>query len=213
MKDQNLKLEEEIRLYEIKLAQLNQEKKSNIQTIQLLDDDIKRKEKTKKKIDYLNDLQNWLEKFFVNLMTMMEKQIMMSIYHEFNELLKEWFSILIEDIDIKLNQEFSPILIQNGYETDINNLSGGEKTSVALAYRLALNKVINNMIKTIKSKDFIILDEPTDGFSTDMLDKVRDILEQMDMKQVIIVSHEPKLESMVENVIRISKDDHVSSVV
>ncbi|MBT4648126.1 SMC family ATPase [archaeon] len=213
LKDQNLKLEEEIRLYEIKLAQLNQEKKSNIQTIQLLDDDIKRKEKTKKKIDYLNDLQNWLEKFFVNLMTMMEKQIMMSIYHEFNELLKEWFSILIEDIDIKLNQEFSPILIQNGYETDINNLSGGEKTSVALAYRLALNKVINNMIKTIKSKDFIILDEPTDGFSTDMLDKVRDILEQMDMKQVIIVSHEPKLESMVENVIRISKDDHVSSVV
>ena len=213
LKDQNLKLEEEIRLYEIKLAQLNQEKKSNIQTIQLLDDDIKRKEKTKKKIDYLNDLQNWLEKFFVNLMTMMEKQIMMSIYHEFNELLKEWFSILIEDIDIKLNQEFSRILIQNGYETDINNLSGGEKTSVALAYRLALNKVINNMIKTIKSKDFIILDEPTDGFSTDMLDKVRDILEQMDMKQVIIVSHEPKLESMVENVIRISKDDHVSSVV
>ena len=83
----------------------------------------------------------------------------------------------------------------------LETLSKGYKRRVSLAQAL------------IHDPKVLILDEPTDGFSTDMLDKVRDILEQMDMKQVIIVSHEPKLESMVENVIRISKDDHVSSVV
>jgi len=81
-----------------------------------------------------------------------------------------------------------------------------------LSYRLALNKVINDIVAEIKTKDIIMLDEPTDGFSTEQLDKVRDVLEQLNMKQVIIVSHESKIESFVENVIRVQKQDHASVV-
>ena len=62
-----------------------------------------------------------------------------------------------ENIDVRVDEEFTPVIIQNNYETDITNLSGGEKTSVALAYRLALNKVINDLINNIKTKDLIIL--------------------------------------------------------
>ena len=58
----------------------------------------------------------------------------------------------------------------------------------------------------------LILDEPTDGFSTEQLDKVRDVLDQLNMKQVVIVSHESKIESFVENVIRVQKNDNVSMV-
>ena len=58
-----------------------------------------------------------------------------------------------------------------------------------------------------------MLDEPTDGFSSEQLDKVRDVLEQLNMKQVIIVSHESKIESFVENVIRVQKQESVSVVV
>ena len=58
---------------------------------------------------------------------------------------------------------------------DIRSLSGGEKTSVALSYRLALNKVINDLIGNIKTKNIIILDEPTYGFSSEQLDKVREV--------------------------------------
>ena len=93
------------------------------------------------------------------------------------------------------------------------NLSGGEKTACSLAYRLALNKVINDLISRIKTKDLIILDEPTDGFSAEQLDRVRDVLKQLNMKQIIIVSHEGKIESFVDNVIRIQKQEHISVVV
>ena len=58
----------------------------------------------------------------------------------------------------------------------------------------------------------IILDEPTDGFSSEQLDKMREVIEQLGMKQIIIVSHEGKIESFVQHVIRISKEGHVSSV-
>ena len=62
-------------------------------------------------------------------------------------------------------------------------------------------------------KDLIILDEPTDGFSAEQLDKVRDVLDQIGVKQTIIVSHESKIESFVDSVVRVSKSEHVSEVI
>ena len=111
-----------------------------------------------------------------------------------------------------MDEEFTPIVMQNGYETEVGSLSGGEKTSLALAYRLALNKVINDVIENIKTKDLIILDEPTDGFSSEQLDKVREVVDLLGLQQIIIVSHETKIETFVDNVIRVRKEEHVSSV-
>ena len=56
----------------------------------------------------------------------------------------------------------------------------------------------------------VILDEPTDGFSEQQLDKMRDVLQQLNVKQLIIVSHEQKIEGFVENVIRFKKEKGVS---
>jgi exonuclease SbcC len=139
---------------------------------------------------------------------------MVNIHLQFNSLFKNWFDILIEDetINVRVDEDFTPIIDQNGYETSIDNLSGGERTSVALAYRLALNKVVNDVVSTIMTKDIIMLDEPTDGFSTEQLDKVRDILLELKTKQIIIVSHESKIESFVQNIIRIEKREHISVV-
>jgi exonuclease SbcC len=91
-------------------------------------------------------------------------------------------------------------------------MSGGERTSLALAYRLSLNKVINDLIETIKIKDLIILDEPTDGFSTEQLDRVKIVLDQLNLNQIIIVSHESKIEGFVDTVIKVSKEDGISRV-
>ena len=147
-------------------------------------------------------------------MNTMEKHVMLQVYREFNDLFQQWFNILIEDetLNVRLDDEFTPLIEQNGYETNVENLSGGERTAVALSYRLALNKVINDIIGEIKTKDIIILDEPTDGFSSEQLDKIRVVLEQLNIKQIIIVSHESKIESFVDSVIRIDKSEHISQV-
>jgi exonuclease SbcC len=112
----------------------------------------------------------------------------------------------------RLGTDFEPIIQQNGYDMDVDHLSGGERTACALAYRLALNKVINDLISTIQTKDLIILDEPTDGFSSEQLDRMRDVLKQLNLRQVILVSHERQVESFVQHVIRINKNDHASRV-
>jgi exonuclease SbcC len=179
-----------------------------------LEQEIDKKEQDKKRLGFLNELLNWLNQYFINVIAIIEKQILLKIHQEFSAYFKEWFDVLMEEgtLTVRLDEDFTPIIEQNGYETYLENLSGGEKTSLALAYRLALNKVINDFISTIKTKDLIILDEPTDGFSSEQLDKLRDVLEQLNIKQTIIVSHESKLESYVDNIIRIAKQEHVSRV-
>ncbi|MCK4521633.1 MAG: AAA family ATPase [Nanoarchaeota archaeon] len=200
---------------EIIKAELASEKQVVSKMIIMLKQEIDNKLKIKEKIVYLKEINNWLNDYFANLMGVIERHVMLRIVQEFNELFKEWFNALIEDetINVSIDDSFTPVIEQNGYEIDFENLSGGERTSIALAYRLSLNKVINDLISNIKTKDLIILDEPTDGFSTEQLDKVRVVLDQLNIKQVIIVSHESKIESFVDNVIRINKNEHVSGVV
>lgn len=163
----------------------------------------------------LKELYHWLEGHFLKLTYTIEKQVMLNIHYLFNQLFQEWFSTLIDDDNVysRLDDSFTPVIEQNGYEISFHNLSGGEKTSAALSYRLALNKVINDVIGGIKTKDLLILDEPTDGFSSEQLDKVRDVLDRLNLRQTVIVSHESKIESFVENVIRVSKSEHVSGMV
>lgn len=200
---------------EIKKAELEKEKQGLEKNLKTLENEVNEKLRIKESLVELSERQHWLGEFFIKLMFLMEKHVMNSVRIEFNELFQKWCSVLIEDeaISAGLDEEFSPVIEQNGHQTDVLDMSGGEKTSCALAYRLALNRVINDLMSAIKTKDIIILDEPTDGFSTEQLDKVRDVLEQLNANQVIIVSHEPKLESFVQNILRVQKEGHVSRII
>lgn len=202
------------RRLDIEKRELEVKKEEINKLIKELEEEINKKLEAKQKLNKISQYQNWLEEYFINLMNTMEKHVMLQVYREFNDLFQQWFNILIEDetLNVRLNDEFTPVIEQNGYETSIENLSGGEKTAVALAYRLALNKVINDIIGEIKTKDILMLDEPTDGFSSEQLDKIRVVLEQLNIKQIVIVSHESKIESFVDNIIRINKSEHVSEV-
>ena len=202
------------RFLELEKRKYETEKESIKRFIIAIEKEINEKQKAKERLTYISQLSNWIDEMFLNLMSTIEKHVMVNIHSQFNELFKNWFDILLEDesINVRVDEEFTPIIEQDGYETYIENLSGGEKTSVALSYRLALNKVINDIVADIKTKDIIMLDEPTDGFSAEQLDKVRDVLNQLNVKQVIIVSHESKIEGFVDNVIRVNKQEGISVV-
>ena len=121
--------------------------------------------------------------------------------------------MLVSDtFHVRLNDDFTPIIEQQDYEIDYAYLSGGERTAIALAYRLSLNQVINSFLSRIKTRDLVILDEPTDGFSDAQLDKMRGVLEQLNVKQLIVVSHEQKIEGFVDNIIKLKKEQGISKL-
>jgi len=174
---------------------------------------IEEKQKIKARIIYLREIEDWVVSHFVPLMRFTERNIMLKLRDEFSKLFNEWFNVLVPDIfRVRLDEDFTPLIEQQDYQVDYGFMSGGERTAIALAYRLALNQTINSLMSKIKTKDLVILDEPTDGFSEQQLDKMRDVLQELKVQQLIIVSHETKIESFVENIIKFRKENGVSFV-
>jgi len=199
---------------EIELASIQKEKEMMFTNIKEIENELQEKEKIRKKLLEISEIEDWLGSSFLSVISFTERNIMLKLREEFSKLFNEWFNILVPEIfSVRLDEDFTPIIEQQDFQLDYSYLSGGERTAVALAYRLALNQTINSLLSKIKTRDLVMLDEPTDGFSEKQLDKMRDVLDELNVKQLIIVSHEPKIESFVENIIRFKKEDGVTKVV
>lgn len=198
---------------EIELAEFRKEEELTKKEMAELANKIKETEKTKEKLIKIIELEQWMSGEFLNLINFTEKNIMLTLRNEFSKLFNKWFGMLTTDsFYVNLDETFSPVINQGDFELDYAFLSGGERTAVALAYRLALNQILNSLLSQIKTKNLVILDEPTDGFSEQQLDKVRDILQELNVEQLILVSHEQKIEGFVDNVIKLKKEIGLSKL-
>ena len=179
--------------------------------VKRLKNSIKTRKILQKKLNFMTDLKEWITNNFKTLLRNIERKILASSAVEFNAYFKEWFKTLVEgeniEVEIRL-EDFQPIINVNGHETPFSDLSGGEKSSLSLAYRLALNKIINDRYQEIKTKNLLILDEPTDGFSQEQINRMQFIFEKLNMGQMIIISHDRNLDSFVTDIYNFRKEFH-----
>jgi len=154
----------------------------------------------------LLEVSDWLDGYFASAIEKIERSIMTSANRDFDAEFAKWFAYLVDDPtkSVRVDEDFTPLISQDSYEQEIGNLSGGERTALALAYRLALNKVVQK--NTDVDASLLILDEPTDGFSKDQIAKMGDLLKDLNIRQGIIVSHERELEGAVDHIFRVSKE-------
>ncbi|MGC8635462.1 MAG: AAA family ATPase [Thermoprotei archaeon] len=159
------------------------------------------------------EVVDWLKGLFIPLVVEIEQEVLARLNQEFQEKFSAFFSTLIGDPQKKvyIDEEFSPKMEHGGIEMDLDEgPSGGERSSMALAYRLALNEVAREVAGL--SVDLIILDEPTDGFSSEQLSRFRELIDALNARQVIVVSHEKELESAADRIIVTSKEGEASTV-
>ena len=155
----------------------------------------------------------WIESYFMPSVAHIEKQVLVSLHSGLDEAYRGWFSTLVDDETktSRIDDTFMPVVDQDGYEIDSAHLSGGERTSVSLAYRLALNTLLRRETRSLRS-NLLVLDEPTDGFSKSQLAKVHSILKELDYEQIIIVSHDRELEAHADHVFHVTKEGGSSTV-
>jgi exonuclease SbcC len=103
------------------------------------------------------------------------------------------------------DSSFSPAAQIRGVWTPAEALSGGERTSLALAYRLALSRVVRSAGHLRLGS--LLLDEPTDGFSPEQVESMGQLLEELGLPQILLVSHERELEGVAQRVVRVEKED------
>ena len=118
-----------------------------------------------------------------------------------------------EEYSVDIKQDYEPVAFAlNGEEVPIVNLSGGEKTSVALSYRLALADLAAQM-SSINPSEILILDEPTTGFDQEDIKSLPPALRNIKtIPQIIIVTHEEELKNAADYKYEIVKESGESKV-
>ncbi|MDD4353842.1 MAG: AAA family ATPase [Candidatus Nanoarchaeia archaeon] len=157
---------------------------------------------------------------FLNKLRINVKDIRQIIRSRFLNDFKNSFAKKFEEIRnnddeyyVEINQDYEPVAYSSeGIEVPINYLSGGEKTSAALAYRLALSDLAGE-INNLMPSELLILDEPTTGFDNEDVKSLPIALSNLSsIPQIIIVTHEALLKEIADNSIDIIKENGFSKI-
>ena len=185
---------------------------SNTETrIEELKQDLVDIENIKMKIKKLNDFIDLLNEFrtlygrdgIQNNLRVMSKDSIQKNTNMFFEKFNFDYSYL------KIDDDFKVSLFKENKEIDIDMLSGGEKIAIALSLRLGITQTVAK-----GNIDCIFLDEPTIHLDEVRIEELNNLLINMNIiPQMIIVTHNQKLENLGDNLIRIKKYNGVSKVI
>ncbi len=109
---------------------------------------------------------------------------------------------------IRIDENYTPIIeIEKNRERSILNLSGGERTLLAFAYRLGLGQLIMQW-KVGHGLPLLILDEPTESLGREdgSIDRLAESISRLKtVEQIIAVSHNENFADKADHVIKLEK--------
>ncbi len=167
--------------------------------INKLKENVKLINKSKKELKEIQEKNNFIKKLredIRNIRVIVRARFLEDFRHEFQ---KKFEEIRQEDTyTVDINNNYEPIAYADRTETSINALSGGEKTSIALSYRLALSELATKA-SSVNNNELLLLDEPTTGFDRRDITNLPKMLRGIRIPQVIIITHEDELKEAADN--------------
>jgi DNA repair exonuclease SbcCD ATPase subunit len=118
-------------------------------------------------------------------------------------------------LNITIDDTYTPyVLGEGGFEREVSNLSGGERTFMAFAYRLGLGQLIMYS-RTGHGLSLLLLDEPTESLGREdgSIDRLAEAISRFKaVEQIIAVTHSEAFAEKAEHVIRVEKEAGESRV-
>lgn len=118
-------------------------------------------------------------------------------------------------LTVNIDETYSPIVkSEEGFEREVSNLSGGERTLLAFAYRLGLGQLIMQS-RTGHGLYMLLLDEPTESLGREdgSVDRLAEAISRLKaIEQIIAVTHSDAFAEKAEHVIRVEKETSISKV-
>lgn len=118
-------------------------------------------------------------------------------------------------LNLIIDETYTPyVLSESNIEREVANLSGGERTLLAFAYRLGLGQLIMQS-RTGHGLSLLLLDEPTESLGTEdgSIDRLAEAISKFKaIEQTIAVTHSEAFAEKAEHVIRLEKESGESKV-
>jgi exonuclease SbcC len=117
---------------------------------------------------------------------------------------------------IEIDENYTPIIQVGGYTRSYRDVSGGERTEIALAYRIGLGNAIFEA-RTGTPMELLILDEPTENLGNEEEDRsienLAKMLSDLKVRQIITITHDQTFAKYADHTLQIRKVYDRSQVV
>jgi len=118
-------------------------------------------------------------------------------------------------MNVMIDETYTPyVRSEGGIEREVSNLSGGERTLLAFAYRLGLGQLIMQS-KTGYGLTILLLDEPTESLGREdgSINRLAEAISRFKaIEQIIAVTHSEAFAEKAEHVIRLEKEANISRI-
>lgn len=141
---------------------------------------------------------------------------------EFVKVLRNFVQRVLDDLagevpllNVTVDDTYTPyVKSENNAEREVANLSGGERTLLAFAYRLGLGQLIMQS-RTGHGLSILLLDEPTESLGREdgSIDRLAESISRFKaIEQIIAVTHSEAFADKAEHVITLEKEAGTSRV-
>ena len=172
---------------------------------------IERKEKIEKLLEILDRIRAAYRSIQPKLRSEFVKYLQITVQRVLDSLVGDVGPAL----NAKIDETYSPFVCsEGGYEREVSNLSGGERTLLAFAYRIGLGQLIMQA-RTGHGLYMLLLDEPTESLGREdgSVDRLAEAVSRLKaIEQIIAVTHNEAFAEKAEHVIRIEKEAGESQV-
>jgi exonuclease SbcC len=118
-------------------------------------------------------------------------------------------------LNVLIDETYTPyVKSERGFDREVSNLSGGERTLLAFAYRLGLGQLIM-LSRTGHGLSILMLDEPTENLGSEdgSIERLAEAISRFKaIEQIIAVTHSEAFAAKADHVITLDKEAGVSKI-
>jgi exonuclease SbcC len=118
-------------------------------------------------------------------------------------------------LNVVIDETYTPyVKSESGVDREVSNLSGGERTLLAFAYRLGLGQLIMQS-RTGHGLSILVLDEPTENLGSEdgSIERLAEAISRFKaIEQIIAVTHSEAFAAKADHVIILEKEAGVSKI-
>jgi DNA repair protein SbcC/Rad50 len=118
-------------------------------------------------------------------------------------------------LNVVIDETYTPyVKTEAGVDREVSNLSGGERTLLAFAYRLGLGQLIMQS-RTGHGLSILVLDEPTENLGSEdgSIERLAEAISRFKaIEQIIAVTHSEAFAGKADHVVTLEKEAGISKI-
>ena len=204
-------LESDLRTKENRKKDLAQRLDDTKERINLAQEKMERIEKIRKTVEMLGAIRDAY------------RSIQPKLRSEFVKVLRNFVQQVLDSLvcgetpmlNVIIDETYTPyVKSETGMNREVSNLSGGERTLLAFAYRLGLGQLIMQS-RTGHGLSLLMLDEPTENLGSEdgSIERLAEAISRFKaIEQIIAVTHSEAFAAKADHVITLEKEGGVSRI-